>query len=67
VKRTDNGFEDRKGHQAPITLQKKLPEIKGSVGRADFLENGGRVRKVSGGQLGMDFDAINSDFESAAP
>jgi hypothetical protein len=80
--RTDDGFEDREGHQAPFTLRKeenveRLPsEMEGvrAVGAQedrllelfDRLDDGVEIRPVAGLELGMKEMSIGANFKGAA-
>ena len=72
-KRTDNGFEDRGGHQAPITLRRENAECgmrnaerATSAFAPHGLDDGVRLGEFSRLQLGVDFLSINADFETPA-
>ena len=60
--RSDGGFEDREGHQAPFTLQ-ILERLFCFLNRAD---DGVEIRPVAGIEFGMDEFAIGANFERAA-
>jgi hypothetical protein len=60
--RTNNGFEDREGHQAPFTLL-KAERLLCLFDRAD---DGVEIRPFAGLQLGVKEIAICENFESAA-
>ena len=74
--RTDHGFEDREGHQAPFTLRRKCElrisdcETKREIERLLELFDRGddvvEVWPVTGIEFGMEQFAIGADFESAA-
>ena len=69
AKQTDNGFEDREGHQAPITLQrgKKFEEKIGQLTKLPhFLDNLVHRRKLSRRDFRMNLLSINDDFKHAA-
>ena len=72
--RTNDGFEDREGHQAPFTLREDLLEywsvgvLEGKKRSAlfDRFDDGVEVRPVAGFEFGMDEFAIGANFEGAA-
>jgi hypothetical protein len=79
--RTDNGFEDREGHQAPFTLQKEenvqrpTPNAQRSIAEKkedrlleffDRLDHGVEVRPVAGIEFGMKKLAIGANFKGTA-
>jgi hypothetical protein len=76
--RTDNGFEDREGHQAPFTLRKKKEnverttpdaELKAKKNLLKFLDLADdliEVRPIAGIEFGMEQFSIGMDFECAA-
>ena len=61
--RTDDGFEDREGHQAPFTLRKA--EILFEL--FDLLNDFVEVGPITGIEFGMEQFAISANFKSAAP
>jgi hypothetical protein len=69
AKQTDNGFEDREGHQAPITLREKK-EFEEKTGRLTklphLLDEFVHVRKLSRRNFRMNLLSINDDFKHAA-
>ena len=72
--RTDNGFEDREGHQAPFTLQKAESPSRTGINRKterllellDRANDGVEVRPVAGIEFGMEQFTIGANFKSAA-
>ena len=80
--RTDNGFEDREGHQAPFTLRRKFELVRaglalvpdcGTKRKMERLfellnraDDGVEVRPVAGVEFGMEQFAIGANFKSAA-
>ena len=74
--RTDHGFEDREGHQAPFTLRRKCEmrisdcETKREIERLLELFDRGddvvEVGPVTGIEFGMEQFAIGANFKSAA-
>src|SRR5205823_8455481 len=77
--RTDNGFEDREGHQAPFTLRIKenaerstsnaecrITETEQLLELLDLLNDLVEVRPVARIEFGMEQFAIGADFKSAA-
>jgi hypothetical protein len=58
---SDGGFEDREGHQAPVTLQKaeRLFEL------FDLADDLVEVRPIAGIEFGMEQFAIGTNFKSA--
>ena len=76
--RSDGGFEDREGHQAPFTLRKmksgnveKLERGKPEQDRLllelfDLADDGIEVGPVPGIEFGMEQFAIGANLESAA-
>ena len=70
-KRADNGFEDREGHQAPITLRekrrRKSQSRKGALPNIPYLPNKRiPVREFASSDFGIHFLSINDNFEHAA-
>ncbi len=76
---TDNGFEDREGHQAPFTLPifdggfrkadrkaRNRTEINPLLNLFDGGDDGVEVRPVAGFEFGMDEFAMRTNFEGAA-
>ena len=73
--RTDNGFEDREGHQAPFTLR-KAEKQKTESGKSepdwrlfelfDLANDLVEVRPVTGFEFGMEQFAIGANFKCAA-
>jgi hypothetical protein len=59
VERADDGFEDREGHQAPITLRKLR------LGPHRFDQRIG-IRELTGRELGMQDLPIDGDLKGAA-
>jgi hypothetical protein len=59
---SDGSFEDREGHQAPVTLQKaeRLFEL------FDLADDLVEVRPIAGIEFGMEQFAIGANFKSAA-
>ena len=75
--RTDDGFEDREGHQAPFTLRKaksgkakNLKSLKSSrVGLLKFFDladDSFEIGPVAGIEFRMEQFAIGANFEGAA-
>jgi hypothetical protein len=74
--RTDNGFEDREGHQAPFTLRRNCGfriancepkrKIEWLLKLLDRANDGVEVRPVAGIEFGMEQFAIGANFKSAA-
>ena len=80
--RSDDGFEDREGHQAPFTLQEnanaerpttniKLPtEGKDGSDRLldlfDRADDGVEIRPIAGVEFGMEEFVIGANLESAS-
>jgi hypothetical protein len=63
--RSDDGFEDREGHQAPFTLLEE--ENVGALFRfLDRLDDIVKVRPVAGVEFGMEKIAIGANLEGAA-
>src|SRR5882757_498591 len=64
AKRADNGFEDRKGHQAPITLHVGKIVVSGSESKLqlcfDRSKNFGRIGELTRFELRVKFDAIDA-------
>ena len=65
AKQTDSGFEDREGHQAPITLQGKK-EALNLAKAADFIDDCIRLRELASRDLRINLLSINCDFKHAA-
>ena len=72
-KRTDNGFEDRGGHQAPITLRPKSPSRGLCDPRANLsplcphcFDDGIGIGELSRLQLRVDVLSIDGDLETPA-
>ena len=78
MKRADDGFEDREGHQAPITLHAN-PLVHGLARFQEFsqdesrstlvaygFDNGIGIGELSRRLLGMDLVAIHHNFKHAA-
>ena len=65
-KRADNGFEDREGHQAPITLRGKKEKTEALANAADFIDDGVRLGKLASGDLRINFLSIYGHFKHAA-
>jgi hypothetical protein len=73
--RSDSGFEDREGHQAPFTLRIadcRLPiadwarsTIENLFEFFDRADDGVKVRPVTGVEFGMDEFAIGANFKCA--
>jgi len=80
--RTDNGFEDREGHQAPVTLRKgkkenaerltpnvqypTAEEQKRLLELFDCSDDRIEIRPIAGVEFGMKKLAIGANFKSAA-
>jgi hypothetical protein len=63
AKQTDSGFEDREGHQAPITLRLEIGE-RGKLPKiADLLNDSVRLGELAGGDFRINLLSINADFE----
>jgi hypothetical protein len=65
AKQTDNGFEDREGHQAPITLRRekektKLPKI------SNIAHDRVGVREFSGRDFRINLLSISDNFKHTA-
>ena len=73
AKQTDSGFEDREGHQAPITLRILEKGEKGNTCEnavvlakvADLLEDRIRLRELAGGSFRINLLSIYSHFKHA--
>jgi hypothetical protein len=71
AKQTDSGFEDREGHQAPITLRDSEKREKARTREktlslaqiADFFKNRIRLGKLAGGSFRINLLSIYSHFE----
>ena len=79
--RSDGGFEDREGHQAPFTLREK-ENVQRPTSNAqrrtgedanerllelfDRLDDGVEIRPVAGIEFGMEEFAIGANLEGAA-
>lgn len=72
MKRTDNGFEDREGHQAPFTLplktfcQRTCRQRENSKASLDQFEDGIRLGKLPRLQLGIKLSSVHADFKHTA-
>ncbi len=79
--RSDGGFEDREGHQAPFTLREKenVQRLTSNAQRRtgedanerllelfDRLDDGVEIRPVAGIEFGMEQFVIGANLESAA-
>ena len=73
--RTDDGFEDREGHQAPFTLPKTESGVRAGLALRkperlfnlfDLADDSVEVGPVSGIEFGMEQFAIGANFKSAA-
>ena len=74
--RTDNGFEDREGHQAPVTLRRNCELRIADCGLKkrtaklfklfDLADDLVEVGPVTGIEFGMEQFAIGANFKSAA-
>jgi hypothetical protein len=73
--RTDNGFEDREGHQAPFTLPNADSGVRAGLAFRkperlfeffDLCDDVVEVGPLAGIELGMKQFAIGADFKSAA-
>jgi hypothetical protein len=75
--RSDGGFEDREGHQAPCTLREaKAEKLKNGKAESEanwrllcFFDRGDNrveIRPVAGLKFGMEEFSIGVDFERAA-
>ena len=64
--RADNGFEDREGHQAPITLHEALPTIHEQLPTSfDLLKQGVSLRKLAGLKFGINLFPVHGNFKSS--
>ena len=67
--RSDDGFEDREGHQAPFTL--RIADCGLQIAERlfrlfDRLDDGVKIRPVACIEFGMEQFAIGANLESAA-
>ena len=68
AKQTDSGFEDREGHQAPITLRGKngKKEALNLANTADFIDDCVRLGELASRDLRINLLSIYSYFKHAA-